>query len=280
MDTIGLHRYGICYTAIPRCANTSIKRALWKLQTGKEFERYIGDGPFWPHSTSKIEIHRNDISEFNRLSESDLKKIEGEYDFWFTVIDNPLRRLFSAYYMLILLEDPHLAASGIKPYLIPPLENISYSSIISNFEEFIQSQYLEYLMQNDVHFIPQSKLLKNLHSSKKLRFYSLNEVDKLEHEINSYLRERKLNRRIVIPRDNSSLVTINQLQISLECRRKVELLYQEDQEMLKAKNKITELDSRMRDSSRNETLMSIGINEIRARNRRIAEIYWLFKKSN
>lgn len=278
MNTVGLAEFGICYSAIPRCANTSIKLSLFQLQTGNEFESYVGEGPLWPHSTSKLEIHRNDITQFTHLTENDLEQIETDYDFWFTIIDDPLRRLFSSYYMLILLEDPHLAAIGLKPSTFPTLEKIGYSSIASQFEEFIQSQYLEYLMQNDVHFMPQSKLLQNFVSSRKLRFYTLDEIERVEVEINRHLRKRKFTQRFQIPRSNTSLVSIHNLNISMQNRRKVEYLYMDDMEMLKTKTRMPVLDSRENNVLINEKLMSTGISEIRERNRRIAAIYSQYMK--
>jgi hypothetical protein len=175
--------------------------------------------------------------------------------------------------MLILLEDPHLAAIGLKPSTFTPLEKISYSSITSQFEEFIESQHLEHLMQNDVHFIPQSTLLQNFVSSKKLHFYTMEEINKVEVEIQRFLSERNLIQKFQITKSNTSLVSIHNLNISMQSRRRVEYLYKDDIEMLKQKTRISLFDSRVDNVLTDEKLMSNAISEIRERNRRITAIY-------
>jgi len=272
MITVGLDDFRIAYSAIPRCANTSIKLALFKLSTGREFQGYIGDGPRWPHSTSKLEIHRNDIAEFTYLTENDSDLIESNYDFWFTIVDTPLRRLFSSYYMFVLLEDPHLTVMGRDTKTFPKLEEISYSSITAHFEDFTKSEYLRYLMEVDVHFIPQSNLLGNLPSSSKLRFYGLHDVAKMEIELNTFLLKNRIQRVIEVPKSNTSLLSVDNIDISWDCHAMVESLYKEDSKMSKARLTIRQNRKQMM-YQKDERLMSAAVNEIRERNRRIYAIY-------
>lgn len=273
VETIGIDKFRIAYSAIPRCANTSLKLALFELQTGREFQRYLGDGSLWPHSTSKLEIHRNDIEEFNHLKENDLEIIESNYEFWFTIIDNPLRRLFSSYYMLILLEDPHLTAANRDLDLPDSLDNLNLASISTHFEEFVGSDFLRTLMEIDVHFMPQSKILENVKSSNKLRIYGLNELQKVEHDLNEFLRRRDFIERIRIPKSNISLVNLSDVEISELCRTNVETLYQQDLLLVESKGLIIEDNSKVTKLSKNESFLNDAINELRDRNRRISIIY-------
>jgi hypothetical protein len=273
MDTVGLDELRIAYTAIPRCANTSIKHSLFKLATGKEFEGYTGDGPLWPHSTSKLEIHRNDIAEFTHLTENDKELIEANYDFWFTVVDTPIRRLFSSYYMFVLLEDPHLTVMGRVYDALPPLKEVNYSTIRAHFESFVESQFLKSLMEIDVHFMPQHKILCDFASSSKLRIYRLSEIERLKNDIDHFLFTNFFKGRLDIPRSNTSLISVDQLDISLKCRKLVESLYEEDVRMIGMHKNNFEQISKLQHTQNEENLMSIAVNEIRERNRRIIAIY-------
>lgn len=272
MDTVALEEYKIAYTAIPRCANTSIKLALFELQTGKKFKRYGGEGPLWPHSTSDLEVHRNDIKEFNYLTEMDTELINSHYDFWFTVVSSPIRRLFSSYYMLILLEDPHLKTMRRGIGALRTLENISYCSISAHFEEFIKSDALKSLMEVDVHFIPQSTLIEREISSNRLRVYGLEELKRVEEDVNNFIKP-SVTRKFQLERSNISLVTIEDIFVSLESRRIVDDLYQQDIKMLKSREIEAKVELKAINNSTDERLLSIAINDIRARNRRISAMY-------
>ena len=273
MRTIGLEDLRIAYTPIPRCANTSIKLSLFKLETGREFEGYIGDGPIWPHSTSKQEIHRNEILEFTGLTENDKDLIEANYEFWFTVVDTPLRRLFSSYYMFVLLEDPHLTVMGRDSVTFPSLKEFSYSSIRSHFELFVESQFLRSLMEIDDHFIPQNNLLGKFALSSKLRIYSLSEIKRMQNEVNQFLFENMIKARLEVRRSNTSLISVDDLDISLKCRTLVASLYQEDMRMIEMKTNVIEQKTKEYKASENEKLISLAVSEIRERNKRILAIY-------
>ena len=273
MDTIGLDGFHIAYSAIPRCANTSIKLSLFALKTGTNFEKYDKDGPLWPHAIPKLGIHRSDIIEFTNLTHRTIDFIEENYEFWFTVVDSPLRRLFSAYQMLVLLEDPHLRVMARDTRNFANLATFSYESIKAHFEDFVNSTYLKYLMEVDAHFIPQAVLLNSVITSNKLQVYGLNEISRIETELNEFLQENRIKRRFEVSRSNNSLLNIRDIAPSLECQATIKSLYRRDIQMLQDRGVVFTDDVEVPEMLKEENLLNIAMEAIRDRNRQIFEMY-------
>ena len=75
------------YVDAPKCASTSLKRWIYKIEFGKTFERYKQDNRW---------IHVHNCSEFRRFSFPQLPEAQQDYQI-VTVIRDPIKRLLSAY---------------------------------------------------------------------------------------------------------------------------------------------------------------------------------------
>ena len=152
--------FKVAYFVIPKAAGTSIKLALAHLMSLDE--THFGQSD-WPHSTSALGVHNQHLAPWPKPGDIDaaLDVMASEADEWFvfTVVRDPLRRLVSAWELLILLEDPHLKVMGRwTPEMTVSLDGVG-SAIAENFQAFASSSQLKLLASQDPHFIPQSVLL-------------------------------------------------------------------------------------------------------------------------
>ncbi|MEM9276140.1 MAG: sulfotransferase family 2 domain-containing protein [Cyanobacteria bacterium P01_F01_bin.143] len=116
------------YIDAPKCASTSLKRWIYKIEFGKTFERYKQDNRW---------IHVHNCGKFRRVPFPQLPEDQQDYQI-VTVIRDPIKRLLSAYSNRIVnfkeLGEQTTYSDRIKAENLKFNPNINY--FISNLEAY------------------------------------------------------------------------------------------------------------------------------------------------
>lgn len=157
---VRIPQWKLSYFAVPRAANTSIKLTL---ATALGYQEGFFMQSCWPHSTAALGVHNRQLAPWSMDASNPNLWLRDNLDHnWlaFTVVREPLQRLWSSWILLVLLEEPHLRAVGWHVACKGDLESAtSFAEIVDAFQEFLNSEDFMNLTKHDVHFIPQSTLL-------------------------------------------------------------------------------------------------------------------------
>jgi len=216
----------LTYFSIPRSGNTTVKLALAKLLGRSEADFLESD---WPHATAALGVHNSALAPWNSYSENGpmpTAEVRESLDWLtFTVVRNPLNRLWSAWFLLILLEDPHLSAMGRPLHTNLNLRQCEPRDIIDAFTVFLNSHQLVELMQCDVHFVPQNELLRDAPKNKEV-FY-LENFSRFEERLLGHL-ENLIDLPLNLEKLNESILSLNDFDPIDRDISKVFYLYRDD----------------------------------------------------
>lgn len=208
---VQIPQWKLRYFAIPRVANTSLKLTLARLLGFKtsHFAQSV-----WPHTTAEQGVHNYELAPWPRNISENLPWADGVSEdnwFQFTVVRNPLERLWSAWVLLVLLEEPHLRVMNRPVSTQNVIKMSSLDEIADEFQSFLKSVDLVSLSRSDVHFIPQTKLLDGWLPMFKI--FDLGDLFKLQVELTAHLQPYGVE-EFVLQKVNTSLLPFGLIDLS------------------------------------------------------------------
>lgn len=257
------------YMSIPRVANTAIKTAFFSSLERPDEGLMRTD---WPHPTRDLAIHhRANFAGFT-LADFPEEQVSAMLSSpeWLrvAVVRHPLERVWSAWQLLVLLEDPHLSAMGRGLTSHVSLQRATWEEFSQLFDDFLKSSAFRELVISDIHFMPQSLIMRELRHCVKV--FKLDELDHFESLIKRRYEQHGL-RWVGIDRRNESFFGKEMISISTIAAASVNDAYSHDLESFD----FEPVSPRLGFASQ-QSIFKLSLHaahEIRERNRRLWLIY-------
>lgn len=227
---VSIPNWRLAYFAVPRSGNTSIKLAFAKT-LGYDEEFFVSSK--WPHATPALGVHNRMLAPWtteNINTEEIIKNIRAGDWFGFTVVRDPLKRIYSSWQLLVLMQDPHLRAMGRQVLSSKNVQLNSFTEIREAFQEFLNSKDLANLAEEDVHFIPQASLLKGVLSD--IKIFDLGSMHLLQNQLDDHFSKLALTPPY-ITFNNDSLLPSKLIDYSLLDLSNFFSLYKEDYDLFR-----------------------------------------------